>query len=161
MDLTGKKFDRLEVLERVNNETGNRYKWKCLCDCGNTVLVSPQNLKNGHTKSCGCLQRETAVTSALIANATFDEKYRIEGTNIARIAKEKPDKSNTSGYAGVCFHKQSQKWEARIGFKGTRYDLGRYKNIDDAVKARQEAENHYYSEFLEWYENEYKKNKKD
>lgn len=45
IDLTGKKFNKLTVLERVNNGTGNRYKWKCICDCGNTTLVTPNNLK--------------------------------------------------------------------------------------------------------------------
>ncbi len=34
------------------------YMWECLCDCGNTVIVSTGNLHNGHSKSCGCLKKE-------------------------------------------------------------------------------------------------------
>lgn len=33
-------------------------KYKCICDCGNTLYVSRQGLKDGHTKSCGCFRQE-------------------------------------------------------------------------------------------------------
>lgn len=32
--------------------------WKCQCDCGNEIIVRPDSLTSGHTKSCGCLQKE-------------------------------------------------------------------------------------------------------
>ena len=32
--------------------------WKCQCTCGNITSVQGSSLKNGHTKSCGCLQSE-------------------------------------------------------------------------------------------------------
>ena len=32
--------------------------WECKCDCGSIVTVRGAYLRNGKTKSCGCLQRE-------------------------------------------------------------------------------------------------------
>lgn len=60
-DLTGKKFGRLTVVEWVNDG-----KWKCVCDCGNETIVSTCNLRNGNTKSCGCLQRERASGASFV-----------------------------------------------------------------------------------------------
>ena len=64
-DLTGMKFGRLTVVERVEDHImpsgRHRTKWKCKCDCGNEVSVIDCNLtrKNG-TKSCGCLRQDFA-----------------------------------------------------------------------------------------------------
>ena len=52
-DLTEKKFNRLSVIKRVENNK-KATKWLCRCDCGNIIEVQGGNLKNGHTKSCGC-----------------------------------------------------------------------------------------------------------
>lgn len=51
-DLTGQVFHRLTVLECT--ETNPRAKWKCQCLCGATTIVFANNLKRGHTTSCGC-----------------------------------------------------------------------------------------------------------
>lgn len=55
-DLTGKRFNKLVVLERVENGKGDKSRWRCLCDCGNETIVSGNNLKAGGVKSCGCLR---------------------------------------------------------------------------------------------------------
>lgn len=34
--------------------------WLCRCDCGNTVKVMGDNLRKGHTSSCGCYAKEVA-----------------------------------------------------------------------------------------------------
>src|SRR6185437_2482423 len=34
--------------------------WNCRCECGNERQVSAGNMKGGKSKSCGCLQQETA-----------------------------------------------------------------------------------------------------
>lgn len=53
VDLTGKRYGKLIVLERSND--GKRIiRWVCRCDCGNETIVQGGNLKNGHTQSCGC-----------------------------------------------------------------------------------------------------------
>lgn len=35
-----------------------RLKWLCQCDCGNQVWINTGSLRNGGTKSCGCLHKE-------------------------------------------------------------------------------------------------------
>lgn len=61
IDITGHKFGRLIVVERAPSKQNNRQAmWKCICDCGETIICSGKNLRTGHTKSCGCLQKEQA-----------------------------------------------------------------------------------------------------
>ena len=59
IDLIGEKFDRLTVLsENPERSKGGRIRWNCVCDCGTLTTVSRAHLRNGSTKSCGCLARE-------------------------------------------------------------------------------------------------------
>ena len=59
IDLTGKKFGKLTVVSRNADKIspcGQRHTtWNCVCDCGNKTIVSSNNLRRGHTNSCGCL----------------------------------------------------------------------------------------------------------
>lgn len=57
IDMRGRRFGRLIVLERAPN-VGERTMWKCICDCGNEKIVDSHSLRLGHTKSCGCLGRQ-------------------------------------------------------------------------------------------------------
>lgn len=57
-DLSGMKFDRLTVIKLYERTSKRRYIWLCKCDCGRETKVSAAHLKNGHTKSCGCLNNE-------------------------------------------------------------------------------------------------------
>ena len=52
IDELGNKYGRLKVIDSLG---GGR--WKCQCDCGNTHKVKGYSLRNGGTRSCGCLER--------------------------------------------------------------------------------------------------------
>ncbi len=54
IDLTGMKFGRLTVLKRSSRQ-GRVIWWECVCECGVWKEVRGFNLRNGSTKSCGCL----------------------------------------------------------------------------------------------------------
>ncbi len=54
IDLVGEKFERLVVVEIVGKNKWGQYKWRCLCDCGEEVVVFGGKLRSGDTKSCGC-----------------------------------------------------------------------------------------------------------
>lgn len=58
MNLVGQRFGYLTVAGSADPPTsaaGNSL-WLCRCDCGSDVTAKGYNLKNGNTKSCGCLQ---------------------------------------------------------------------------------------------------------
>jgi hypothetical protein len=58
IDLTGQTFERLTVIKRGKNK-GKIVKWLCNCSCGMKDLnIQGNNLKSGHTTSCGCFQKE-------------------------------------------------------------------------------------------------------
>ena len=58
-DLTGQRFGRLTVIKRVPYKGLTR--WLCRCDCGNEIEAFGNNLKRGHTISCGCYRDESRI----------------------------------------------------------------------------------------------------
>ena len=56
LNLIGKKFNRLLVLEEDFSK--KRTAYKCVCDCGQITIVTTYNLTSNKTKSCGCLNKE-------------------------------------------------------------------------------------------------------
>lgn len=59
VDITGEKFHRLTALCFVERKRKLTY-WKFKCDCGNETITTLKGVREGTTKSCGCLQKETA-----------------------------------------------------------------------------------------------------
>jgi|SRR5574343_138076 hypothetical protein len=59
VEMIGKKFGRLTVLEMVGERVSGRHpKWKCVCDCGDICIKSAIALRTGNNPSCGCATRE-------------------------------------------------------------------------------------------------------
>lgn len=58
LDLVGKKFNRLSIIEETSDRRRRNIVYKTLCDCGNITLIEGGKISRGHTKSCGCLQKE-------------------------------------------------------------------------------------------------------
>lgn len=55
--------------------------------------------------------------------------------------------NNKSGYPGISWHKRDNIWEVHITVKKKQIYLGRYENLDDAIKARKAAEEKYFGEY--------------
>ena len=77
IDLINKRFGKLLVIDQADNiQTPNgrsHIAWQCICDCGNDAIVRSDNLRNGHTVSCGC------VSATNRRQAGIDRKSNIEG----------------------------------------------------------------------------------
>ena len=59
-DLSGRRFGRLAVICRIEQERQSHGSfYKCICDCGNEIVVKGNALVTGNTMSCGCLFKDT------------------------------------------------------------------------------------------------------
>lgn len=80
-DLTGKRFGRLTVEGRgkdyIKPSGKHEVTFICKCDCGSIKEIRSSNLKNGTTKSCGCLMTELVSKRFLKHGQRNTRLYRI------------------------------------------------------------------------------------
>lgn len=227
-DLTNQKFGRLKIIERAEDfcyPNGRKEtRWICKCDCGNIVTVRSYMLKQGYTKSCGCLSKEITTEIGkrnkryncfefkedyvigytrkgerfyidledyekikdicwsysgnyvigkedgkhirlhrLIMNLSSEDKRVVDHINHNTLDNRKSNlrivnrsqnamnrvvrANNKSGVPGVYYRKQESLWIANVMVNKKRVIVGRFKNFEDAVVARKEAEDKYYNEY--------------
>ena len=81
-------------------------------------------------------------------NLLDNRKYnlRIVTSSQNKINRKKVS-YNTSGHKGVSWDKDRNKWAVYIGLNNKLIHLGRFNNIDDAIKIRKEAEKKYFGEY--------------
>lgn len=76
-------FGKLTVLKRDITTQKKGLYWICQCECGNKTSVYSTSLKNGNTKSCGCLAKETGLNKW---NIEQSEKAKIPiGTKFGKL----------------------------------------------------------------------------
>lgn len=112
IDITGNKYNRLTVVNRVMNH-GDKISWLCKCECGNFCTVYGQYLKSGKTKSCGCYQKEAARANRLKhgradkASSEYQEytrethimrKYKLSIETYNQMLKDQDNKCFICGY---------------------------------------------------------------
>lgn len=76
IDLSGKKFGRLKVINIAYKKNYNYY-WNCICDCGKQKIVMGSHLRSGRIKSCGCLNIEELRKRATTHGLTKTRIYKI------------------------------------------------------------------------------------
>lgn len=85
-NLVGQHFERLTVIEQAEDYISKKGKhsamWKCVCSCEshNIVFVSTQNLKKGHTKSCGCYNKDLRKSRKKYNEYSFVNEYVVGKT---------------------------------------------------------------------------------
>lgn len=106
-NFAGQRYGRLVVQSRVyrSDDPERTALWLCHCDCGTIIVKRIAVIRNGHTLSCGCLQRDL-----------FSESRKTHGHSI-----------NDSAYMRWCSMKQrctnpKNKNFARYGGRGISYD---------------------------------------
>ena len=127
-DIRDITFGYLTPIEPTEKRHRKDVVWRCKCKCGNIVEMPATRLLTGNTLSCGCMKVENILSAS----------KHIAGTHLFQSLKEDaPRSDNLSGYVGVS--PKRDKWFAHITYRGTRYHLGTYSNIEDAIKARARA----------------------
>lgn len=80
VDLLNKRFGYLTVIEETPLRYHNSIVWKCLCDCGNEVLVPNNHLQDGNRRSCGCIgssEGEKKIFELLLTNNILFEREKV------------------------------------------------------------------------------------
>lgn len=148
IDLTGKQFGKLTVIEKSNKKGKSRkIIWRCICDCGNEdVYVQSDKLLSGESKSCGCLRKEAGKFVQ-----EYNNKYLKKDDIFVPLLNSKLRVDNTSGIKGVSVVKRKNaiKYQARIGLKNKSIHLGTFDTLEEAIKARKDAEEKYFKPYLE------------
>jgi hypothetical protein len=132
-NLVGQVFGKLTV-ERQDGKIGRRVAWFCKCECGGTVRTLGKSLRNGSTKSCGCLRFEAPKLANTTHGATVGGKPTVE--YFAYInAKRRCNNPKSQAYGrygarGIEFKfKSFEEFIKEIGLRpSTEYSLDRENN---------------------------------
>lgn len=144
---TGGRYGRLVALEATEKRSNKSVIWKCQCDCGNICEVRATSLQSGHVESCGCLKEESDKVR-MLKNLTYQDDTCIEFLEKISV----PTKRSTTGVRGVSQRKDGS-YQATLTFRKKHYYLGRFKTLEEAAKARKQAEV-MVEEYLEQYKEE-------
>ncbi len=97
LDIQGQKFGRLLAIRPTGARTGGSVVWECLCDCGATAFTSVAKLREGGTKSCGCLCREVHTTHGMSGSP----EYRVWRSMLDRCSNPNSSRWHTHGSRGI------------------------------------------------------------
>ena len=107
-DLTGQIFGRLRVI-RLAKKCNHINYWLCLCDkqlggCNKEIITRTQHLRNGNTKSCGCLARQRSSEcrkSQITHNMTHSKLYTAWENMVQRCTNPKYPQYRYWGGRGI------------------------------------------------------------
>ena len=109
INIAGQRFGRLTVIERVAS-TKAQAQWRCVCDCGKETVVCSQDLRNGHTKSCGCYGLEVSVSHTPSFSTHKESRSRLYRVWIGMKGRCNNCKNKAYSYYGGRGIKVCQDW---------------------------------------------------
>lgn len=89
LDLYCQKFGRWRVIQRassIKTKWGTYTRWWCLCICGTKRMIKTSDLRQGKSKSCGCLANELT--------SSRQKTYGYSNTRIYKTWKSMKDRCN-------------------------------------------------------------------
>lgn len=118
LDLTGRKFGRLTPIKCVGKDKWGNSLWLCRCNCNQEKIIIGSHLKNGNTKSCGCLLKEFNFKHGHSSRWKSSKIYRTWQSMKDRC--NNPNVSNYKNYGGRGI-KVCKKW---LKFENFYKDVG-------------------------------------
>lgn len=129
------------------------WKVKGICWCKNAKGYIVGNNENG--KKVGIHSLIMGTPNYMMVDHIHGESTRNDNrkcnlrlaTNQQNSFNSKIYSNNTSGTTGVSFSKSRNIWEAYINVNYKKINLGRFRNKQDAIEARKQAEEKYFGEW--------------
>ena len=135
--------------EVFDSKTGKR-KTLCRCICGKEKAVLPASLGTGKSLSCGCRRAEKQSDKQLKGKEKGQDIVReIHAANVTAGMDRSLNKNSSTGYTGVSYMKECNKYRAYITLHRKQIGLGCFDDIKDAVEARKNAELKYFGKYRE------------
>jgi hypothetical protein len=128
IEMVGKTFGRLYVLDDSIRNRTNNIMCKCRCICGKTTIVAASTLRSGKSKSCGCLHNELLSLRKFIHGKSLSPTYRVWASMKGRCYNKKNVRFKDYGGRGI---KVCDRW--KNSFKNFYKDMGdkpKNKSID-------------------------------
>lgn len=149
----GEHYGELEIIgyaglmRASKKQTYSTPYMSCKCHkCGSLTEIPLARLTSGQANEC-----VHCVRKYLDKGREWAKEYAQGGSSILNVIERGINKNNSSGYKGVSWHKESQKWRAYITFQRKQYNLGFYEKLEDAISARRSGEKEIFDNFIEWY----------
>lgn len=114
IDLTGKQFGHLAVIEQAENKNG-RVMWLCKCDCGTVKPIASSNLIHGYSTTCGCGQRHCGIDN----NSYKHGKSKTKLYSVWKAMRQRCNNPNNYDYQwyGAEGKKICDEWDNYIEFE--------------------------------------------
>ena len=93
-NISGIRFGKLVAVEYCGSTNLGQALWKCLCDCGKECVVRGSYLRNKHTLSCGCLQKEKSSIACVKSGRDKTVKHDMAKTPEYRAWSHMKDRCN-------------------------------------------------------------------
>jgi hypothetical protein len=121
----GQRFNRFTVVREVTNGVNPR-RFLCRCDCDEERIVLLKDLKNGHTRSCGCLKSEKAAKRQYRHGLRGHSSYNTWKSMLARCRRD--PRYRDRGITVCDRWRDIRNFVADMGEKPNRYELDRIDN---------------------------------
>ena len=143
-DLTGLKIGRLTVVRAIAMINGKLF-WHCMCDCGNPKDITGERLKNGQTKSCGCLKRDAMGDNFRTHGKSKSSEYRIWAKIKERCYNTKNDNYHYYGGRGI---RVCDRW--LNSFENFIADMGQRPSMEHSIDRFPDKDGNYEPTNCRW-----------
>lgn len=134
---TGQRYGRLVTIKEAlakKQGQGTFRHFLCLCDCGNEIVVSLNNMRSGHTRSCGCLFLESLAKRSTTHGMFGTPTYKSWAGAKERCRNKKNKEYKNYGGRGI---KLCRRWDSfqnflkDMGLRPTSLTIDRIDNDSD------------------------------
>lgn len=142
IEMIGKKFDRLTVIEEAGIDNHKKILYLCQCICGKTKIIRGGDLRKGKSRSCGCLNGELAKKRKTTHGLSSTSTYQVWSNMLQRCNNPKNSRYCDYGGRGIYMCRYWLKFENFFTDMGERPENLTIERLDNNLG--------YYKQNCKW-----------